>query len=156
MLVSCHGGAASNDDVAELIARMRAERETAKRKRTGMHSIGGWHTRSLYLGRGWLGEPFARRLERAGWGAVFGACWGNILPPGAEYGAHSHGKTRLVAVWCLADGDGGLHIEPDIVVPDRADQVVIFPGVLKHWVPKVTRERITAAANFLGLLPRSS
>lgn len=88
-----------------------------------------------------------RRLERAGVRSSLGTCWGTVLPPGAEYVRHRHGGGRApVAVWCLTNSDGALHIEDD-VVPDRAGQLVVFPQSQWHWVPKVDVERVTIAAN---------
>lgn len=111
-----------------------------------MHSVGGWHTIRFGLGIGWLGEAALRRVERSWHSGRQGACWGNVLPPGAEYGTHIHGGEKLVAVWCLA-GEGALHVEPDIIIPDRVDQLVFFPGNRKHWVPRVDVERVTVAIN---------
>ena len=120
----------------ELIERLRSERARGVKSLSRMHSAGGWHT----SGR-WITEAMERRT-----GLVVRVCWGSILPPSASYEAHTHGNAKQVAVWCLT-GDGELRIEPDVVVPDRPGQVVIFPGDRLHWVPAVARERITVAAN---------
>lgn len=96
---------------------------------------------------GLLSRAAARRLARALPDARIEMCWANILPPGASYGEHTHNTPKPVAVWCLTDDVGALHIEPDTVVPDRAGRLIIFPGDLRHWVPTVERERITVAMN---------
>jgi hypothetical protein len=126
---------------AELIARLRAERERDPKGFPGMHSVGGWHMQDR---AGWLREAMNRRLGRLG---SVEACWGNILPPGASYGVHTHNTTKPVAVWCLTNSDGVLYIEPDVLIPDRAGQIVIFPGNFRHSVTVVGRERVTVAAN---------
>lgn len=134
-------------DLSNLIARMRAEHDGGVKSLTDMHTIGlAWHTARFGIGQGWLGEAVATRLMRAGLSPK-GLCWGNILFAGAEYSAHAHPGANQVAVWCLDDSGGALHIEPDTVVPDRAGRLVVFTPSQKHWVPKVTRDRFTIAAN---------
>ncbi len=129
---------------------MRTEHANNVLGSVGMMSVGGWHTRHFKIGADWLGEAMLCRLRAAGHTADAGAgrCWGNILPPGSEYRAHSHRRTKQVAVWCLV-GSGALHIAPDVVVPDRPGQLVIFAGDSVHWVPTVRSERFTIAANLI-------
>lgn len=131
---------------ADLAALIRAERARGVPTVSGLRSLGGWHTARFRLGTGWLGEAVRQRLARAGYSVVDGECWANILPIGSEYDRHHHYRQPRVGVWCLA-GTGSLHIEPDVVVPDRPGQLVLFPGHLFHWVPKVNSERITVAIN---------
>lgn len=138
-------GASNEAEALSVFAVLRAER-TKNAGASGMHSTGGWHTTRFGLGEGWLGKAALRRIERSQRSERRGVCWGNILPPGAEYRAHRHGGERLVAVWCLS-GNGALCIEPDVVIPDRSDQLVFFPGDRKHWVPRVDVERVTVAIN---------
>jgi hypothetical protein len=133
---------------AETLERIRLERARDPVGQTANHSVGGWQTRAFRLGADWLGETMWYRLERSGVKSSLGTCWGTILPPGAEYTKHRHGIGRnLIAVWCLTNNSGALHIEPDVVVPDRAGQLVVFPQSLWHWVPSVDVERVTIAAN---------
>lgn len=83
---------------AEVRARILEER--TKPGSRGMHSIGGWHTEYFRVGAGWLGEAVRRRLAQSGYSTPHGLCWGNVLPPGAAYGAHvsrrSESRCRLV------------------------------------------------------------
>lgn len=132
---------------AKAIEDMRRELRVNGTAR-GLHSAGGRHTRRFEVGAGWLGRAVLQRIRQAGHLARItrGFCWGNVLPPGSMYLAHDHKGQTDVAVWCLT-GSGALHIEPDVVIPDRAGQLVIFSGSCKHWVPKVESERITIAAN---------
>ena len=116
---------------------------------TAFHVLGGgWQTHRGRIGEGWLGKAILRRLEHSGVrSGIMGTCWGNILPPGAESARHRHGARHdLVAVWCLTDSGGALHVGDD-VIPDQAGQLVVFPQSEWHWVPKVATERVTVAAN---------
>lgn len=130
----------------ELAERLIAARNSGIKSARGMHSIGGWHTERYPVGEGWLGGAMRWRLELGGC-LSRGLCWASVLPPGAEYGAHTHSGHRRVAVWCLTDSGSALHIEPDIVIPDHAGQLVFFSADARHWVPKVDRERVTVAVN---------
>jgi hypothetical protein len=133
---------------ADLVARLQLERARDPVGQTANHSIGGWQTHGFRIGTDWLGEAMWRRLERAGFKSALGTCWGTILPPGAEYTKHRHGIGRdLIAVWCLTNSKSALYFEPDVVVPDRAGQLIVFPQSLWHWVLKVDVERVTIAAN---------
>lgn len=132
-------------DYENILEQVLAERMLVPTSSPGKQSIGGWHTKHFALGRGWLGEAMARRIRRAGLEGS-GMCWGNILPTGSAYRAHSRRKQQRVCVWCLA-GAGALHIEGIGIVPDRPGQLVVFPGAARHWVPTVTSERVTIAAN---------
>lgn len=133
-------------ECAELVEALLLERA---RDPVGQSSrlIGGWQSRMVRIGSGWLGEAMWRRLERVGIKSTLGTCWGGILPRGAECERHRHGIGRKpVAVWCLTNSGGTLHVEDD-VVPDRAGQLVVFPQSKWHWVPKVDALRVTVAAN---------
>jgi hypothetical protein len=132
-------------ECAETIELTRQSRLRSA-ERLGMKSVNGTHTDRCTLGRKWLGEIVKRRLKRAGISGFDGRCWANILPPGAEYSPHNHPGQDLVAVWCLS-GNGALRLEPDVVIPDQAGQLVVFSGSTVHWVPKVDHERITVAVN---------
>lgn len=117
-----------------------------------MHSINGRHTPQFRIGQGWLGEAVLSRLEHEKIVTTKeDVCWATVLPPGAKYAPHNHTGHATVAVWCLV-GSGALHLEPDVVVPDRAGQLVVFAGRRLHWVPQVEHERITVAVN-LGWTP---
>ena len=134
---------------AEAIERLRLDRAMDPVGDTAHHVHGGgWQTYRVRIGEGWLGKATLRRLERSGARVgIAGICWGNILPPGAESARHRHGAGKeLVAVWCLTNSGGVLHVGYD-AIPDQAGQLIIFQQNEWHWVPKVNEERVTIAAN---------
>ena len=114
----------------------------------GMHSVGGWHSRRFPLGDGVIGAAMLARIEASGYSLKRkGSCWANVLPKGASYGKHRHVGHEHVAVWCLTDSEGVLHVEGAEPVRDIAGQLVIFAGEREHWVEPVPHARVTVAAN---------